>query len=63
MAHERDLQDISSQLGWYSKGAKILKDDGTYEGKDSDLKVLDYVCEYYNIPSIVTLDRQGDTIS
>ena len=36
-----------------------MKDDGTYEGKDSDLKVLDYVCEYYNIPSIVTLDRRG----
>lgn len=46
-------------IGWYSKGAKIMKDDGTYEGKDSDLKVLDYVCRYYNIPSIITLDRRG----
>lgn len=36
-----------------------MKDDGTYEGKDSDLKVLDSVCRYYDIPSIITLDRRG----
>src|SRR6476619_1433411 len=55
----KEILGYQLTLGWYSKGAKILKDDGTYEGKDSDLKVLDYVCEYYNIPSIITLDRRG----
>ena len=31
----------------------------TYEGKDSDLKVLDSVCKYYDIPSIIGFDRSG----
>jgi DNA polymerase elongation subunit (family B) len=46
-------------IGWYSKGVRLQKDDGSYEGKDSDLKVLDSVCRYYDIPSIVSFDKRG----
>ena len=46
-------------IGWYSKGIRLQRDDGSYEGKDSDLKVLDSVCKYYDIPSIVGFDRRG----
>ena len=35
----KEILGYQLTLGWYSKGAKVLKDDGTYEGKDSDLKV------------------------
>ena len=46
-------------LGWYSKGVKLRKDDGSFTGRDSDLKVIDDVCKYYNIPSIIAFDRRG----
>lgn len=46
-------------IGWYSKGVRIQKDDGTYEGKDSDLKVLDSVCKFYKISSVIKFDRRG----
>jgi DNA polymerase elongation subunit (family B) len=46
-------------IGWYSKGVRLQKDDGSYEGKDSDLKVLDSVCKYYDIPSIIGFDKRG----
>ena len=48
-------------LGWYSKGVRLQKSDGTFEGKDSDLKVIDSVCRYYNIPSIILFDKKGCT--
>ena len=46
-------------LGWYSKGVRLQNEDGTYSGKDSDLKIIDQVCQYYNIPSIIGFDKIG----
>ncbi len=46
-------------LGWYSKGVKLRKDDGSFTGRDSDLKVIDDACRYYNIPSIIAFDKRG----
>ena len=46
-------------LGWYSKGVKLRKADGSFTGRDSDLKVIDDVCRYYNIPSIIAFDKRG----
>jgi DNA polymerase I len=46
-------------LGWYSKGVKFQKEDGSFTGRDSDLKVIDDVCRYYNIPSIIAFDKRG----
>jgi hypothetical protein len=46
-------------LGWYSKGVKLQKDDGIFTGRDSDLKVIDDACRYYNIPSIIAFDKRG----
>jgi len=46
-------------IGWYSKGVRVQKDDGSYEGKDSDLKVIDTICRYYDIPSFVRFDMRG----
>ena len=46
-------------IGWYSKGIRLQKEDGTFSGKDSDLKIIDDVCRYYNIPSIIGFDKGG----
>jgi DNA polymerase I len=46
-------------LGWYSKGVKLRKDDGSFTGRDSDLKVIDDACRYYNIPSVIAFDKRG----
>jgi DNA polymerase, archaea type len=46
-------------LGWYSKGVKLQKDDGSFTGRDSDLKVIDDACRYYNIPSVIAFDKRG----
>jgi hypothetical protein len=46
-------------IGWYIKGVRIQKDDGTLSGKDSDLKIIDDVCHYYNMPSIIGFDKRG----
>ena len=46
-------------IGWYSKGVKLQKEDGTFSGRDSDLKIIDQACQYYNIPSIIGYDRSG----
>jgi hypothetical protein len=46
-------------IGWYSKGVKLKKEDGTVVGKDSDLKIIDSVCKYYDIPSIVDFNKIG----
>jgi DNA polymerase, archaea type len=45
-------------MGWYSKGVS-LNNNGTYNGKDSDLKILDDACRFYNIPSIIAFDKRG----
>lgn len=29
------------------------------EGRDSDLKIIDQACQYYNIPSIIGFDKRG----
>ena len=50
-------------IGWYTKGTRIKKKDKKgnerYSGKDSDLKIIDDACKYYNIPSIIGFDRRG----
>jgi DNA polymerase I len=46
-------------IGWYSMGVRLQKEDGTYEGKDSDLKVIDSVCKFHNIPSIISYNLRG----
>ena len=46
-------------IGWYSKGVRMIREDGTVEGKDSDLKIMDSVCKYYNIPSIIGFNMIG----
>jgi hypothetical protein len=46
-------------IGWYSKGVRLQKEDGTFSGRDSDLKIIDQACRYYNIPSIIGYDRSG----
>ncbi len=46
-------------IGWYSKGVRIQNEDGSYTGKDSDLKILDDACRFYNTPSIVAFDKRG----
>ncbi len=46
-------------IGWYSKGARLKKEDGSYTGKDSDLKIIDDACKFYNIPSIIGFDKSG----
>lgn len=46
-------------MGWYSKGVKLRKYDGSFTGRDSDLKVIDDACRYYNIPSIIAFDKRG----
>jgi hypothetical protein len=35
-------------IGWYSKGERVKSESGLYTGKDSDLKILDDVCRFYN---------------
>ena len=50
-------------IGWYTKGIrfKIIDKKGRerYSGKDSDLKIIDNVCKYHNIPSIIRFDKRG----
>ena len=47
-------------IGWYSKGIRVQnKETGSFAGKDSDLKVIDTVCRYYDIPSIIRFDKRG----
>src|SRR6185437_13781516 len=46
-------------IGWYSKGIGLRKEDGSFSGKDSDLKIIDDTCKFYNIPSIVGFDKRG----
>ena len=47
-------------IGWYSKGVRLLdKESGAFSGKDSDLKVIDSICRYHNIPSIIGFDKRG----
>ncbi len=54
-----EILNYELTVGWYSKGVRILKEDGSIEGKDSDLKIIDLVCKYYDIPSIIAFDRRG----
>ncbi|HSF49233.1 MAG TPA: DNA polymerase domain-containing protein [Nitrososphaeraceae archaeon] len=35
------------------------KESGTFSGRDSNLKVIDSVCKYYDIPSIISFDKRG----
>jgi DNA polymerase I len=54
-----EMLEYRLTIGWYSKGVKVRKEDGTFEGKDSDLKVIDSVCKYYDIPSIIDFNMIG----
>jgi DNA polymerase elongation subunit (family B) len=56
----KEVLQYQLTIGWYSKGVRVQNEDGTWKGKDSDLKVLDVVCQYYNIPSIIIFDRRGN---
>ena len=47
-------------IGWYSKGVRLQdKETGAFSGKDSDLKVIDSICKYYDTPSIIGFDKRG----
>src|SRR3954453_13906481 len=46
-----EILEYKLTIGWYSKGARIQKEDGSFAGKDSDLKIIDDACKFYNIPS------------
>ena len=47
-------------IGWYSKGVRLKnKETGIFSGRDSDLKVIDSVCKYYDIPSIIRFNQRG----
>ena len=50
-------------IGWNTKGIRIKKKDKKgkerYSGKILILKLIDNVCKYYNIPSIIGFDRRG----
>jgi DNA polymerase elongation subunit (family B) len=51
-------------FGWYTKGYRRYELDEDIgirilRGKDSDLKILESVCRYYNIPSIVKVSQNG----
>ena len=54
-----NMLEFRLTIGWYSKGVKLKREDGTVEGKDSDLKVIDSVCKYYDIPSIIGFNMRG----
>jgi DNA polymerase, archaea type len=54
-----DILKYRLTIGWYSKGVRLQKEDGTFSGKDSDLKIIDQACQYYNIPSIIGFDKRG----
>ena len=54
-----NMLEFRLTMGWYSKGVKLKREDGTIEGKDSDLKVIDSVCKYYDIPSIIDFNMIG----
>ena len=56
----REILQYRLTIGWYSKGVRLRNEkDGTFSGKDSDLKIIDDVCRYYNIPSIIGFDKRG----
>lgn len=47
-------------IGWYTKGVQRENEEtGKIEGKDSDLKIIDLACRYYNISSIIRYDKRG----
>jgi DNA polymerase elongation subunit (family B) len=46
-------------LSWYGTGVELTKKDGTMDGRNSDLKIIDLVCKYYNIPSIIGFNQIG----
>ena len=55
-----ELLKYKLTIGWYSKGVRLQnKQNGTFTGKDSDLKVIDSVCKYYDIPSVIAFDKRG----
>ena len=46
-------------IGWYSKGVRLQnKETGIFSGKDSDLKVIDSLCKFYDIPSVIGFDKR-----
>ena len=54
-----EILNYRLSIGWYSKGVRLQnKETGTSSGKDSDLKVIDSVCKYYDIPSIICFDKR-----
>jgi DNA polymerase elongation subunit (family B) len=46
-------------IGWYSKGVRLRNEEtGNFSGRDSDLKIIDDACRYYNIPSMIGFDKR-----
>ncbi len=46
-------------IGWNTKGVRIQNSRGKFSGIDSDLKIIDEACKFYDISSIVAFDRRG----
>lgn len=56
----RDMLRYNLTIGWYSKGVRLRNEEnGTFSGRDSDLKIIDDTCRYYKIPSIIGFDKRG----
>ena len=56
----REMLKYRLTIGWYSKGVRLQNEEnGTFSGRDSDLKIIDDACRYYNIPSIIGFDKRG----
>ena len=46
-------------IGWNTKGVRIQNSRGKFSGINSDLNIIDEACKFYDISSIVALDRRG----
>jgi DNA polymerase elongation subunit (family B) len=46
-------------IGWNTKGVRIQNSRGKFCGINSDLKIIDEACKFYDISSIVAFDRRG----
>jgi DNA polymerase elongation subunit (family B) len=54
-----ELLQYKLTIGWYTKGVRIRNSSGKFSGVDSDLKILDDACKFYDISSIIAFDRRG----
>jgi DNA polymerase elongation subunit (family B) len=54
-----EILQYNLSIGWNTKGVRILNSKGKFTGVDSDLKIIDDVCRFYDISSIIGFDRRG----